>query len=446
MIQPISPSADFEVVRGHRICIIGAGPCGLTTIKNLLAAGLDDVECFDESDSIGGNWAFSEQPSRTSVYECTHIISSKRLSAFEDFPMPKDYPDFPSHRQIRTYLEDYASRFGVMPHIHLRTQVRQARLRPDGRWSVRLSRQGGAEEEEIFDHLIVCSGHHRDPSVPQYDGRFDGQMLHSRDYKRAEPFRGKRVLVVGGGNSGADIAVDVSRVAARTCLSMRRGYNFLPKLLCGRPVDMLYAKARKYLPRIAIEPLARLLCYLTVGSWDRYGLQKPATGPLDMHPTLNSAIFNALRHGSLVPRVGIERFDGPSVRFSDGKVEPFDTVIWATGFRISFPFLENAVLDWHRQHCPQLYLKMMHPRIVNLFFIGLFQPVGCIWRLADHQARIVALQISGRLDRPADIDRRIGQEAAEWRKRFDASPRHAVEVDYHDFRRSLIRELGGARA
>ena len=207
--------------RGGRICVIGAGPCGLTTLKNLLAAGFDDVVCYDESGAIGGNWVFSEDPSRTSVYEVTHIISSKWLSGFEDFPMPDDYPDYPSHRQILAYFEDYAAHFGLLPHVHLRTQVRHASLRSDGRWAIRLSVEGRVEEE-IFDHLIVCSGHHREPYIPEFTGRFDGEMRHSCDYKRAEPFRSKRVLVVGAGNSGADISVDVSRVAARTCLSMRR--------------------------------------------------------------------------------------------------------------------------------------------------------------------------------------------------------------------------------
>jgi Flavin-binding monooxygenase-like len=431
--------------RGRRICVIGAGPCGLTTLKNILAVGLDEVECFDESDAIGGNWVFSEDPARTSVYETTHIISSRRLSEFEDYPMPGDYPDYPSHRQILAYFEDYAAHFGLMSHIRLRTQVRHASLDADGRWSVRLSREG-REEEQIFDYLIVCSGHHREPYIPDYAGRFDGETLHSCDYKRAEPFRGKRVLVVGAGNSGADIAVDIGRVAARTCLSMRRGYHFLPKLFFGRPTDLFYAKMRRVLPRRALGPLTRMTQYLLIGAWERYGLQRPTCGPLEMHPTLNIDILNALRHGTVLPRVGIERFDGRSVHFSDGKVEEFDTVIWATGFKISFPFLDTSIVDWNEPQRPSLYLRMMHPRIPTLFFIGLFQPVGCIWRLADHQARIVALQIAGRLDRPADIGARIDNEIRVAHRQFDSSTRHAIEVDYHDFRRDLMRELDRAQA
>jgi len=142
--------------RGGRICVIGAGPCGLTTLKNLLAAGFDDVVCYDESGAIGGNWVFSEDPSRTSVYEVTHIISSKWLSGFEDFPMPDDYPDYPSHRQILAYFEDYAAHFGLLPHVHLRTQVRHASLRSDGRWAIRLSVEGRVEEGlGVEDHVGI---------------------------------------------------------------------------------------------------------------------------------------------------------------------------------------------------------------------------------------------------------------------------------------------------
>ena len=434
MDTDFTTDAPHATDRQPRVCVIGAGPCGLTALKNLRAAGLTEIVCYDESDAIGGNWVFREEPDQTSVYFCTHIISSKRLSEFEDFPMPADYPDFPSHRQLRAYFDSYAAHFGLEPFIQLRTRVERATRNADGRWALSLS--GG--REEIFDHLIVCSGHHREPSIPPYSGKFTGEMLHSRDFKRAEKFQDRRVLVVGGGNSACDIAVEISRVAQRTCISLRRGYYIVPKLLFGRPIDLLYAKARK-LPRLIVQPLLRGLLRLGIGPWKKYGLRAPERGPLEMHPTLNSDILNALRHGKVLPRAGIERFDGENVHFSDGKVEAFDTVLWATGFRISFPFLASSVVDWDTTRPPPLYLKMMHPSIANLFFIGLFQPIGCIWRLADHQARIAALQIAGRLPRPADLATRVRHEAPHWR--FDTTPRHALEVDYHDFRRDLFGAL-----
>src|SRR5215472_14388916 len=239
-----------------RICVIGAGPCGLATVKNLLSVGLENVVCYDESDTIAGTWVFNENPDRTSVYDSTHTISSKGLSGFEDYPMPADYPDFPSHQQMRAYFENYATHFRLHPFIRLQTQVDKAHLRGDGRWSISITQSDGTAEE-IFDHLIVCTGHLREPDVPTYPGTFSGVMLHSRAFKRAEPFCGKRVLVVGGGNSACDLAVNISRVASRTCLSLRRGYYIVPKVMFGRPVDVLYARLRKrsWLPRGLIRRL-----------------------------------------------------------------------------------------------------------------------------------------------------------------------------------------------
>jgi cation diffusion facilitator CzcD-associated flavoprotein CzcO len=271
-------------------------------------------------------------------------------------------------------------------------------------------------------------------------------IVHSSAYKRPDPFRGQRVLVVGAGNSAADIAVDVARLAARTALSMREGTYVIPKLVFGRPIDIVYAFWRGKIPRPLFQSILKLWLRLTIGKWEDYGLRTPAHAPLKKHPTVNSNVLDALRHGRLVARFGIERYAGNTVHFTDGTREEFDAIIMGTGFRVSFPFLSERVAGWDMTKTPPLYLKMMHPTIPSLFFIGLFQPIGCIWQLADHQARIAALQISGRLRRPPDIDTRIRHEVAHSHRRFDPSPRHAIEVDYHAFRRALRNALAAAQA
>jgi len=400
--------------------VIGAGPCGLAAVKNLLEVGCTDVVCYDEHDSIGGNWAFTDDPARASVHDGTRTISSRRLSSFPDFPMPDEYPDFPSHRQMLGYFTAYARRFGLAPHIALGSRVEWCVLDGYGRWAVRVNARGTVRTE-TFDNLVVCSGHHRDPYTPGYPGRFTGTVVHSSAYKRPDPYRGRRVLVVGAGNSAADIAVDVARVATRTVLSVREGTYVVPNRILGRPVDGVYTYWRNRLPRGLLRLALKAWLRLAIGAWAGYGLPAPAAAPLAKPPTVNSGLLAALRDGRVAARTGIERYGDRTVHFTDGRSEEFDAIVMATGFRISFPFLPGRIADPRR-----LRLNMMHPTIPSLYFIGLFQPIGCIWRLADRQARIAALRIGGR------------HGASGGR---DPGPRSGIEVDYASFERQLRREL-----
>jgi cation diffusion facilitator CzcD-associated flavoprotein CzcO len=420
--------------------VIGAGPCGLTAVKNLLQAGCRDVVCHDESGGIGGNWAFTDDPRRAGVHDCTHTVSSRRMSSFEDFPMPSDYPDFPSHRQMLAYFTDYARTFGLEPHIRLGSHVERCELGGDGRWTVNVTANGETRAER-FDGLLVCSGHHREPFVPEYPGTFAGEVIHSSANNRPDSFRGRRVLVVGAGNSGADIAVDVARVASRTAISMREATYVIPKLMFGKPADVVYEFWRGKVPMPLLRSALKLWLRLTIGRWEDYGLRAPAHAPMRKPPTLNSGLLEALRHGRLSARPDIERHAGHTVHFTDGAHEEFDAIIFATGFRTAFPFLPEQITGRDATKTPPLYLNMMHPTIPSLFFIGLFQPLACIWRLADYQSRIAALQLNGQLNRPPDIDTRIHHEIAHPRHHLDPSPRHAIEVDYHTFRHKLLNEL-----
>jgi len=417
------------------ICVIGAGPSGITAAKNLRQAGLDNVAVLERSGRLGGNWVYDPKPGHSSVFETTHVISSKRLSEFLDYPMPKSYPDYPSHRQILRYFEDYAAHFGVTPAIRFHAEVTKATRREAGGWSIGLA--GG--EQLQCDHLLVANGHHWDPRWPEYPGTFTGEWMHAHTFKSNRGFEGKRVLVIGGGNSSCDIAVETGRVSERTVISLRRGYHFVPKIMFGRPSDRINARLLWLPDRLRIA-LMELSLRLLVGSPRKYGLPKPDHHLFESHPVVNSELLYVIRHGRVFPKGDVARFEGTTVHFADGSKEDFDVVIAATGYRIHFPFLDPSVAGWSDGAVP-LYLKTIHPDYDDLFFIGLVQPAGCIWPLADLQSRLAAAAITGRWRRPADLKQRIEREIAATEAAFVHTARHSIEVDYHRYRAALAREI-----
>lgn len=410
-----------------RVCIIGAGPSGITAAKNLLQAGLTQITLYEKSDAVGGNWVYSPRLGHSSVYETTHMISSRALSQYEDFPMPADYPDYPSHKQILAYFQSYADHFGVTPLIQFNTEVRRAEKGADETWRITL----GDGRVETFDHLVVANGHHWNPRYPSYPGTFTGQFLHSHEYKHAEPFRDQRVLVIGGGNSACDIAVETGRISAFTAISMRRGYYIVPKFVLGKPADTLNEKVVA-LPDWLRLPLLRLSLWLTIGDYADYGLERPKHGINQGHMTMNSELLYFIRHGRIHPRRDIARFDGQTVHFVDGRAEDYDVIIAATGFIITHPFFEKSFLDYSEGAVP-LYLHVFHPQHPNLFFVGMVQPLGSIWPLADWQSRLVANFIAGRYNTPSDMQARIQADVAHIQRHFLNSPRHTIEVEYHKY-------------
>jgi thioredoxin reductase len=418
-----------------RVCVIGAGPSGITAGKNLLQAGLRNIVIYEKGDAVGGNWLYSPRLSHSSVFETTHIISSKRLSQYHDFPMPDDYPDYPSHKQLLTYFQDYARHFGVTNYIRFNTQVMKAELQPDETWRITLD-DGSVE---AFDYLLVANGHHWNPRLPTYPGEFTGTFIHSHDFKTAAPYKDQRVLVIGGGNSACDVAVETGRVSAFTAISMRRGYYIAPKFMLGQPVDVMNEKLVR-LPHFIRAPILRFSLWLNVGDYANYGLERPKHGILQQHATTNSELLYFIRHGKIHPRRDIARFEGKTVHFVDGKAEEYDTVIACTGFIITHPFFDKSFIDYSEGDVP-LYLHTFHPDHPSLFFIGLVQPLGCIWPLSDAQSKLVANTIIGNYNPPPDMQERIKQELEQRRRQFMKTARHSIEVEYHKLLWALEREI-----
>ena len=422
-----------------RICVIGAGPCGITAAKNLIQQGLTNFVVFEKNSRVGGNWIYSKQDGHSSVYETTHLISSEHLSEYEDFPMPSGYPDYPSHSQVLHYFDKYAEHFGVNPFIQFNTNVGKVTPTAENQWHVVYQNDHG-EHEAIFDYVLVANGHHWDPATPEYPGEFSGELLHSHQYKNAAPFKNKKVLVVGGGNSACDIAVEISRNSPKTCISMRRGQHIFPKFILGKPTDVAFSMIR-WMPSWTKQLLAAFVIRIIQGRYDKYRLNKPNCKPLEIHPTINSELLYFIRHGKIIPCQGIARFDGKTVHFVDGRQDEFDVVIFATGYKISLPFFDKQLIDFSGLTDIPLYRKMMHAEFNNLYFIGLFQPQGSIWPLADYQAQIVAKIIAGILKRPTNLTHKINKEIEESRAHFKKSLRHALEVDSQTFRKQLRSDL-----
>ncbi len=423
-----------------RVCVIGTGPSGITALKNLRDEGIEAV-AFDKNDQVGGNWIFSENESHSSVFETTHIISSKTLSQYEDFTFNDFDPnvaDYPSHDELRRYFQAYAQHFDLYPHIQFNTEVVHCKYVDETQWEITL-RRNHQEWQETFTDLVVCNGHHWNPRLPTFSGTFAGEFLHSHQYKKAEPFRNKRILVIGGGNSACDVAVETSRVSAKTCISWRLGYKIIPKFIFGLPSDV-FAERTKWLPIGIRARITDRLLTLVVGKNEAIGLQKAESRFGQTHPTINDELIYRIRHGKIHPKVNISHFEGNTVHFEDGSSETFDTIIACTGFKITHPFFDQSFVDYSEGKVP-LYLKMLHPTYRNLYFIGLFQPLGCIWPGAELQSKIMARELAGKWQRPSQMAKAVERELKNPHYRQIDTPRHTITVDYHLFRKTLLKEL-----
>lgn len=425
----------------RRVAVIGTGPSGITALKNLLDEGIEAI-AFDKNQDVGGNWIFSETESHSSVFETTHIISSKSLSQYEDFTFDDFDPnvaDYPSHDELRRYFQAYARHFDLYPHIRFSTIVKKCTpLDGNAGWEL-LIEQDGTHYTEQFTDLAVCNGHHWLPRWPEYPGTFSGEWLHSHHFKKAAPFTGKRVLVIGGGNSACDVAVETSRVSARTVISWRRGYRIVPKFIMGLPSDV-FASRLTWLPIALRNRLSGILLRLLNGPNRLYNLPEPDAAFGATHPTVNDELLYKIRHGKVHPKPDIERIDKATVHFKDGSQEDFDAIIACTGFVLAHPFFDRSLIDYSSGPVP-LYLKMLHPAYANLYFIGMFQPLGCIWPGAELQSKIMARAIVGKWHRPDNIRELCEREVQRPHYQQIDTPRHTVTVDYHLFRKELLRHL-----
>lgn len=432
--------ADAAKAGPKKVCIIGAGCSGFTMAKRLKEYGIA-YDCFEMSDDIGGNWYYKNPNNLSSCYQSLHIDTSKYRLAFEDFAVPEDWPDFPHHAQLNQYFHDYVDHFELRDTITFNMRVDAASPLANGRWVVALANG----ETREYDALLVCNGHHWDARTPDYPGEFSGYQVHSHHYRDPfDPydFRGKNVMVVGGGNSAMDISSELSQkpLARELYISMRRGVWVLPKYLNGQPADK--AVLPNWLPAGIGRALARGVIKKAIGNMEDYGLPKPDHEPLNAHPSVSGEFLTRLGCGDITPKGSLERLDGDGVVFTDGSREHVDAIVWATGYNVRFPFFDLPELAPVENKFP-LFKRMVKPGFETLFFLGLAQPLPTLVNFAEQQSKLVAACLAGKYALPdtAQMEAAILKDDETHLGHFYESARHTMQVDFNVYVRDLLAEI-----
>jgi cation diffusion facilitator CzcD-associated flavoprotein CzcO len=422
-----------------KVCIIGAGSSGLAAAKIFAERGIP-FDCIERENDIGGLW--NETTATGVVYDTTYLVSSRRYTGFEDFPMPEEYPTYPSHREALAYLRDYAQNFGILDRIQFNTNVERVERTDEG-WLVHIL---GARPR-LYRALVLATGHHDVPRFPKIPGKFTGEVMHSRDYRSVKQLIDKVVVVVGAGNSACDIVVDATSVAHAVYQSMRRGTYFVPKFMLGRPTDGIVNFCEKLpLPRGVRNVIYTLWHKLMVGSNERYGLPEPEHRIMDTHPTMNTVLPQLAAHGRIGIKPEITELKGRKVRFADGTEVEADLLVYATGYEIALPLIDKDLV-FDEEGRLSLFANVFHPEFDDFFAVGLIQANGSIWRLAEDQSKLVASFL---------IAANEGHERAAWLRALKAkghdhasqssyvkSERHRLEANYYDYRRQARRLLKG---
>lgn len=432
-----------------RFALIGAGPMGLAAAKLLVQHGVP-FQGFELHTDVGGLWDIDGP--RSTMYESAHLISSKRMTEFADFPMRDEVAEYPSHREMRQYFRDFADHFDLRRHYRFGAEVlRTEPIGKDGEgWRVRW-RDATGEQEEIFTGLLIANGTLSSPNLPKFKGEFAGEIIHSSQYKSPMQFTGKRVLIVGAGNSGCDIAVDAIHHALRCDLSMRRGYYFVPKYVFGKPADTVGGAIK--LPLWLKRYVDAAILKWFVGNPQKYGFPKPDYKMYESHPVVNSLVLYHAGHGDIKVRPDIDRLEGHKVHFTDGSYAEYDLILAATGYRLDFPFIDSSLLNWQGD-APHLYLNAMHPGRDDVFVLGMIEAIGLGWQGRHDQAEMVVRYILGLRDGNAAAralkETKAGHfERATGGMNYLKLPRMAYYVDKTTYRAAIhkwIKALKEGRA
>jgi dimethylaniline monooxygenase (N-oxide forming) len=420
-----------EAKPDNKIAVIGAGACGLCAAKYLTEAGFN-VTIFEIGTQIGGLWCFMNDNGRSSAYRTLHINTSRSVTRFQDLDFDTGVQAFPDHEDMHRYLTKYAEHFGLVENIRFQTRVVDIRpafypaKREQPIWKVVL--ENGTEE--LFDSVVVASGHLTRPlHVPMFQNDFGGQYMHGHDYKAPDPFVGKRICVVGVGNSACDMATDVCSTAEDCVLVARSGVLILPKLFCGIPFTDITRKIQQpWVPIWLRRKLTGWLSYLVQGSMTKLGFK-----PLDQraHVTSNGTIVTDIVYNRIKVKQGIERIDGKTIHFVDGSSGEFDVLLAATGYLIDLPFISRDIVPLEDNRL-ELFKRVVQPKWPGLYLMGFFNTDTALNMVYEHQARWVRDIELGKAKLPsiAAMEADIAAKREWVETHYKASPRHTIEEEH----------------
>ncbi|XP_061634381.1 flavin-containing monooxygenase 5-like [Phyllopteryx taeniolatus] len=443
----------------RKVAVIGAGPSGLSAIKACLVEDLQPT-CFESSDDLGGLWKFKEvsEPNRASIYRSLTINISKEMICYSDFPIPADYPNYMHHSKILNYFRMYADHFKLLQHIRFQTAVKSVKPRSDyartGKWEVVTENRDGKEETHVFDAVICCSGHYTYRNLPLQDfpglDTFQGRYFHSWDYKGPEDMHGKRVVVVGIGNSGSDIAVESSKFAEQVYMSTRRGAWVIRQVSDdGLPVDMKYNTRFVHI----------LFQLFPINFFNWFGENKlnamydhtmyalrPKHRLFSQIPVINDDLPFKILSGSVIIKPNVEEIRGSSVLFEDGSVvEKVDTIVFATGYNYDFPYLPANAL-YKSGHRVGLYKHVFPPNLEHptLAVVGFIHALGAIMPQAEMQARWVVHVLKGQKKLPSSqaMLKAVEKDTKQMEQSYIVSKLAPLQVDFVSYMDDLAGEIG----
>lgn len=412
-----------------KICVVGAGPSGLSISRAFTRLGIPH-DVIERHDDVGGIWDISHPGSP--MYQSAHFISSKYTSHFFGFPMAEDYPDYPNHVQILEYIKSFADAYDLRRNISFNLDVEHCEETEEKEWLVRLSNG----ETRKYRGLICCNGVTWHPVSPEFKGRFNGEIIHSNEYCNSDQFRDRRVLIVGLGNSGADIACDCAQAADQAYISVRRGYHFIPKFVFGIPTDVYHhylSELPSWMQETDLETILRTI----TGDPARFGLPKPDHDPFGSHPLMNTEMLHYLGHGDIIAKPDVENLDGNYVEFTDGSRQKIDLIVCATGYEQKIPYVPTEYFEW-RGGRPMLYMNTFSSNHPHMFVMGFFEVASSAYQLFDRIANLIAHNVRDMMDQPEQAQKfeqlkKTDKTDLRGGHQYINSDRHANYVDYETF-------------